>query len=309
MLEYFLTVDKQILAMALMVAVGYIVYRKGLVTDQGLSDMSQLLLKVVTPMVLISAFQRPFSWEGLRDWGIMFSVTALTYGVSIAVAVLFYRNKSHPLCPENRLGVVFPNNGFMAIPLMLSLAGEEGVFLGSTNIILLNILFWTYGSQLLQPGSKINLRQAFLNPGTVSVVLGLLLFLSPWKLPGPVFQAVDALGSLNTPVAMLVLGGFLAQSNMRTYFQTGAYYRLCAVKLLVIPCVMLAILRFLPLPPAIKVVASICSVTPTATALSMLTEIYHRDRRYASGVVMITTVLSAVSIPLMMTLAKAILQF
>lgn len=309
MLEYFLTVDKQILTMMLMVAVGYMIYRKGLVTDKGLADMSQLLLKIVTPMILISSFQRTFSWESFRQWGVMFGVTILTYAVLIAAATLFYRDKSHPLCPENRLAVVFPNNGFMAIPLMLALAGEQGVFLGSTNIILLNILFWTYGVRTFQPDAKADMKQAFFNPGTIAVALGLLLFVSPWKLPEPVFQAVSSIGALNTPLAMIVLGGFLAQTDLKACFKNPAFYKMSAVKLLLIPCVMFGVLMFLSLPDELKVVAAICSVTPTATAVSMLADICHRNFRYASGAVVITTVISAATIPVMMTLAKAVLKF
>lgn len=309
MLDYFFTVDKQILAMILMVITGYIAYRKGIVTEKGLGDMSQLLLKIVTPMILITSFQREFSQKEFFQWGIMFGVTVLTYGILILTATLFYRNKSRSLWQENRLAVVFPNNGFMAIPLMQALAGEQGVFLGSTNIILLNILFWTYGTRTFCPEEKTKLKQAFLNPGTIAVVLGLLLFFSPWKLPAPVFQAVSAIGSLNTPLAMIVLGGFLAQTDLKAAFKNTAFYKLSAVKLLLIPCMMFAILACLPLSSEIKVVAAICSVTPTSTALSMLAELYNRDFRYASGAVIITTLISAVTIPVMMTLAKGILKF
>lgn len=309
MLEFFLTVDKQILIMVLMVIVGYFVYKKGLVSDKGLSDMSQLLLKIVVPMIMISSFRRPFSWEMFGSWGIALGISVLSYVILIMIASLAYRDKTHSLCPENRLALVFSNNGFMAIPLMMALAGTEGVFLGSTNIIFQNILFWTYGTYMLRPGTKLQLKQAFINPGTISVVLGLLLFISPWKLPEPVFEAVDAIGSLNTPIAMMVLGGFLAKSDMRTFLKTGAFYKISAIKLIVIPCVMFLILRFLPLSNNIKIVTAICSVMPTGTALSMLTEFYNRDFRYASGAVMITTVISAVTISLMMTLAKLVLEF
>ncbi|MBE5040013.1 AEC family transporter [Ructibacterium gallinarum] len=309
MLEYFLTVDKQILAMMLMVVVGYIIYRKGMISDKGLADMSQLLLKIVTPMILITSFQRQFTYEAFLQWLIMFGVTVLSYAVLITAATLFFYNKKEPHCPENRLAVVFPNNGFMAIPLMLALAGEEGVFLGSTNIILLNILFWTYGTRTFCPEGKFNIRQALLNPGTIAVAFGLLLFVAPWKLPEPVFEAVDSIGSLNTPVAMIVLGGFLAQTDLKACLRNKAFYKMSAIKLLLIPCVMFAILAVLPLPPQVRVVASICSVTPTATAVSMLADIYNRDFRYASGAVVITTVISAITIPLMMTLAKAVLGF
>ena len=309
MLAYFLTVDQQILTMLLMVAVGYILYKTKMIGEKGLSEMSQLLLKIVTPMILLTSFQREFSQEVFTEWLAMFGISALFYGIMIAVATLVYRNKTKTCWGESRLSVVFPNNGFMAIPLMLALAGEKGVFLGSTNIILLNILFWTYGTRILSPGEKIRFRQILLNPGIIAVVLGLLLFISPQKLPQPVFQAVNQIGSLNTPLAMIVLGGFLAQSKLKELFRNAAFYKISIIKLLLIPCILFAVLLLLPMSNAVKTVAAICAVTPTATAVSMLAEVYHRDFRFASGAVVVTTILSAVTIPIMMTLAKMLLQF
>ncbi len=196
MLAYFLTVDQQILTMFLMVAAGYLLYRFRVLTEHGLAELSQLLLKIVTPMVLLTSFQREFSKEVFFDWVVMFLVSALLYAVHILAVRIVYRDIDAPHCAESRLAVAFPNNGFMAIPLMLALAGETGVFLGSTNIILLNILFWTYGSRTLAPGEPIRTKQILQNPGLIAVVLGLLLLFSPVKLPAPIYQAVYQIGFL-----------------------------------------------------------------------------------------------------------------
>ncbi len=309
MLAYFFTVDQQILTMFLMVAAGYLLYRFRVLTEHGLAELSQLLLKIVTPMVLLTSFQREFSREVFFDWVVMFLVSVLLYAVHILAARIVYRDIDAPRCAESRLAVAFPNNGFMAIPLMLALAGETGVFLGSTNIILLNILFWTYGSRTLSPGEPIRTKQILQNPGLIAVVLGLLLLFSPVKLPEPIYQAVYQIGFLNTPLAMLVLGGFLAQADLKAIFKTPAYLQLSALKLLALPCILIGLLYLLPLSREVKTVAAICSVTPTATAVSMLANVYHRDVSFASGAVVITTLISAVTIPVMMTLAKMLLQF
>lgn len=197
----------------------------------------------------------------------------------------------------------------MAIPLMLALAGEKGVFLGSTNIILLNILFWTYGIKMLKAGAPLSLKQILLNPGVIAVVLGLLLFLSPWKLPEPAYIAVSSLGDLNTPLAMIVLGGFLAQTNFKEIFKNLSFYKICLIKLFLVPCILFFIFLWIPMPHEIKIVASICAVTPSATAVPMFAEICGKDARYASGAVMINSVFAAVTIPIMLTVAKMILGF
>ena len=107
MLAYFLTVDQQILTMFLMVAAGYLLYRFRVLTEHGLAELSQLLLKIVTPMVLLTSFQREFSKEVFFDWVVMFLVSALLYAVHILAVRIVYRDIDAPHCAESRLAVAF----------------------------------------------------------------------------------------------------------------------------------------------------------------------------------------------------------
>lgn len=295
--------------MGLMVLVGYIVFRRGLISEHGTKEMSNLLLKIVTPMILISSFQREFDGGLMRDWLIMFGISALTYAVQIIIATLFYRDKSAEHVAENRLSVVLPNCGFLAFPLMQALVGDTGIFLGSTSVIILNILMWTYGSKLFRPKEKLRLKNILTNPGIISVVGGLILFVSPYKLPQPVFIAMDAIGSLNTPLAMIVLGGLLAQTNLKEIFSRACFYKVAFLKQILVPVIMLVLLMIIPMPPDVKLIAFICAATPTATAVGMLSQLYDSDYRFATCAVVITTVVSLVSIPLILSLGKVLLGY
>ena len=309
MLDYFLTVDKQILSMALMVLLGYVAYKKGFIGEQGVEDMSQLLLKFVTPMVVISSFQREFSFDALSQWGLMLVVTIGSYALLILIATLAYKNKKDEHWSENRISIVFGNNGFMAIPLLQALVGDWGVFLVSVNIVILNIMFWTYGMKILKSDSKMRFKQAFINPGSIGVFIGFLLFVSPLELPKPLSDTVNSLAALNTPIAMIVLGGFLAQTDLKQLFKNVEFYKLSAIRLVLVAVISFGILYFIPLPKEMMAVAAICSVTPSATAVPMLSSITNKDYKYASGAVVITTIISAFTIPLLMTLAKMFLGF
>lgn len=309
MLEYFLTVGHQILMMAIMVLVGYAIAKAGLITEKGTKEMSSLLLMIVVPSIIISSFQREFDAELFKNWLLMFGISAITYLVHIVVAHLIYRDKNAPQIAEKRMSIVLPNNGFLAFPLMLALTGELGVFYGSTNVIILNILQWTYGVKHLKPSEKIDVKKIVLNAGTIAVVCGLLLFVSPWKLPEPVFKAVDAIGSLNTPLAMIVLGAMLAQTDIKEGISDISFYKLSAIKLLLCPIIMIPILMALPVPDNIKIIGLICSVTPMAASVSMLSQMYGGDYRYATNAVVIMTVLSAVTMPIILAAGKVIIGY
>ena len=308
MLDYFLTVLGQIFTMALMVVVGYIMFKAKMLSEKGIKELSVLLLRIVTPMILVSSFQRPFDKGLLSSWIIMLAASVLIYFIHIIIAELIFAKRGKNYA-ENKLSLVLPNNGFFAFPLLQALVGEYGIFYGSANVILFNILLWTYGSRQMKPGEKFRIKNILLNPGVIGIVLGLILFCSPYKLPAPVFNAISSIGALNTPLAMIVLGGMLAQTDLKKGFSNGNYYLLAGLKLLIIPFLMMIIFKLIPISDNVKLVSFICSATPTATAVGMIAQIYDKDYRYATAAVVIITALSAVTLPIMLTLGKAFLGY
>lgn len=309
MAEYFFAVGHQIFMMFLIVVVGYCVVRFKIVSEEGIKQLSVLLLKIVVPMILIASFQREFESGLFVKWITMFAVSALIYAVQIGLATVMYRKRDIRGFAESRLCIVLPNNGFLAFPLMMSLVGDLGVFYGATNVIILNILQWTYGHKLFRPNDRLDIKKIILNPGTLSVVIGLMLFVSPYKLPQPVFEAVESIGSLNTPVAMIVLGGLIAQTDLKKEVRQLGYYKMSFVKLIILPLIIAPILRFLPVANELKLVGLICAVTPAATSVSMMSQLYDGEYKYATSAVVIMTILSAVTIPVILALGSGILGY
>ncbi len=309
MLNYFLTVVQQIFSMFLMVMVGFFMFKAKMINESGIKNMSVLLLKIVMPMIVISAFQRQFDSELFLEWWIMFGASLLTYIICIMLAEIFFRKDGSYPAPESKLSLVLPNCGFLAFPLMQALAGDMGIFMGSTAVILLNIIQWTYGVKLLKANEKIGLRKLLLTPGTIAIVCSLALFISPVKLPKPVFQAIDSIGSLNTPLAMILLGAMLAQTNIKEGLSKFCYYKISILKLLVVPLVMMFVFKLLPFTDTVRLVAFICSVVPTATSVSMMAQLYDSDYCYATNAVVITTILSVITMPVLLSIGKVILGY
>ncbi len=307
MIAYFLTVGGQIFMMFLIVLTGFIMYKTRLLTEAGIKEMSVLLLKVVTPIILMVQFQRDFDRKLFGDWISMLIASAITFVVAIVLSiVLFPKNKSRA---EEKMSIFLPNNGFLAFPLMQALAGEFGIYLGSTSVIIMSILQWTYGVKLLCPQEKIDLKKILLNPGTIGVALGMLLFISPVKLPEDVYNAAEAISSLNTPIAMICLGGMLAQTDLKAGFLNRDFYKISLVNLIIMPIIMLFIFKVMPLEPTVKLVAFICSVTPAATSVSMMSQLCNGDYRYGANAVVINTALSAITMPIMLTIGKIFLGY
>lgn len=307
LIDYFLTVGGQIFTMFLIVLTGFVMYKARMLTETGIKEMSVLLLKVVTPIILMVQFQRDFDIGLFGDWISMFIASAITFVVAIVLSiVMFPKKKSRP---EEKMSIFLPNNGFLAFPLMQALAGEFGIYLGSTSVIIMSILQWTYGLKLLCPQEKIDLKKILFNPGMIGVVLGMLLFISPVKLPRYVFGAAEAISSLNTPIAMICLGGMLAQTDLKSGFLNKDFYKISLVNLIIMPIIMLFIFKVMPLEPTVKLVAFICSVTPAATAVSMMAQLFDGDYRYAANAVVINTAISAITMPILLTIGKMFLGY
>ena len=208
------TVVSQIFIMFLLMFLGHLLYRRKMIDERFSKQLSALLLNIVTPAVLIISYQRPFDKEDARQLALAFFYSAVTFAIAIVAAWLLFGRSQKPYAKDARMCVIFSNNGFMAIPLLQALLGAEGVFLGSASIVSATVIAWTYGARMLSGERGTDFKKILLNPGTLALAGGVLLFCSPWKLPGPIFQAAEYLGGLNTPLGMIVLGVNLSQANV-----------------------------------------------------------------------------------------------
>ena len=130
------------------------------------------------------------------------------------------------------------------------------------------------------------------------IVFGLLLFISPVKLPGVVYSAVELMSDMNTPLAMLILGSYLAQIDLKQMFCDKAVWKTAALRILLIPAAALVILMFLPVADMAKLVLMVAVATPSGITCAMFAQMYDSDYLFATRVVGLTTLLSLVLLPM-----------
>lgn len=306
MLAQIQTILTQILIMFLLMAVGYIIYRLHLLDDHTTRQIASVLAKVVAPAILISSFQRAYDPALGGTLFRMLLCAFITFLIGILFANLVYRPQRYPNYGSRRMCAVFSNDGFMALPLLEAMFGQTGIFLGSAHIVAAAILSWTYGVHQLRNGKPsdrhIGLRVILLNPGTIALAAGTLLFLSPWKLPDPVYQAMRYVGSLNTPLAMLLLGCYLAQTDLLRALRDRSILSISLVRLVVIPCLTLPFLLLSPLNEAARTILLIGFSTPVAVVAATFSQMFGSDYLYSTRAVAVSTLLSAVTMPCMLAL-------
>ena len=208
-----------------------------------------------------------------------------------------------------RFGAAFSNAGFIGIPLVQMTLGEEAVFYVSSFVALLNILQWTYGVMVMTGDrSAISVNKIKTNPIVISFLAGILLYFLPVTLPGEIQGIVGTVASMNGPLAMIVLGIYLAQMPLKTLFTDRMAYKCSIVRLIVIPLLTIVIMMLFPAKyAAVKLTILIAAAAPVGSNVAIFAQIFEKDYLAAVKEVCLSTVFSVVSLPIVIGIANYIL--
>lgn len=303
-MEMALIILKQTLVMALYMAGGYALYKGGKITQEGSRVIANMLLWLIIPVVMVRPFCAECTPEKLAVLGSGFLLSTIALALSIAVSLLIYRK--HPL---DCFASAFSNCGFIGIPLVAAALGEEAVFFISGMMVWVNVLQWTWGSSIISR-KKLDFspKALLLSPFIVTTFLGLFLLLTGLgaKLPGVVHEAMAGIANLNGPIAMIVLGVYLAQTKLTTLFTNARLYVLSIVRMWLIPLITLFVFWLFPIDRTICMAVLISAAAPVGANAAVYAQMYDADYPYACQTVALSTVLSIVMMPLFIVLATAV---
>ena len=166
MIESFLSVGTQVLILFLMIGTGFVLGKLHLITHKGAVSMSNLLMYVVSPCILIVVFQRPLETETFHNFWVALLAALVIHGINIL-------DRDPMRKSFFRFSAIFSNCGFMAVPLQTAILGSLGVFYGSAYLLVFTVLTWTLGIQLVKGGkAEFSWRTLLMNPGvTLAVVI------------------------------------------------------------------------------------------------------------------------------------------
>ena len=288
-----------------LIAVGFFCGKKGILNDLSSRRITDIVLYVVTPCVMITAFQREFSFELVGKIITATVCAALILAGSILVSVLVFRNKDESRRKVLQFSVIFSNCGFMSLPLQKAILGDDGWFYGSVFVAVFNIFVWTYGLVSMSGDRKqLSLKKLAFNPGIFGVVVAIILFVCKINLPYIISQPIAYLSDLNTPLPMLIIGFYLSKADFKKAFTDMGIYAAVAVRLLVIPVISAIVMSLFRIDSTIIVAFIIASSSPTAATTTMFAAKFSRDVDLSVGVVASTTVVSVITMPLVVAFSQ-----
>ena len=291
-----MNVLSQMISLFMMMFIGFLAAKVRLIEPDFRRKLSSLVLNTACPCIIVSSALK--SGGAPSAMVATLGVSVVFYAVMIVLAFLLVHIVPTPPAERrlDQLMLVCTNLIFMGIPIIQSFYGAEGVSLLSMFILLFNFLVFTYGVMMVG-GSDIKLKQ-LCNPGVFSALLALFFGVTGLRLPAPVENTLSTIGAVNTPLAMMIIGASLAHSDIRAAVSNPRLYRVS----LLIPVIIMGLVSVLPIDRILAGICVIVSAMPIASNCGMLCDVYTPQDMTASHAIIISTLMSAITLPVIVVL-------
>lgn len=294
----------KITIMFIMIAIGFICAKIKLIDKETNKKLSDILLYLVNPLLIFTSFQMEFNKELFKNQMLAFALSFFAIGMTIVLSFIFIRKKNNPDFSIERFAIIFTNCSFMGIPLLSSLFGNLGVFYLTAYIAVFNIIVWTYGVIMISGKTSLkDVLKQLCSPAIISIVLGIICFVARILLPDIILEPLNAVGSMNTPLAMLIAGAALASSSFKSALTSIKTYYLIALRLLILPAIFLLCVFWLPIDTEVLLTVIIAASCPTATITTMFALKFDKNTSLSSNIFATTTLLCLFTIPLIVLFA------
>ena len=291
----------QTFIMLILIFVGVLCAKTGLISQDANSSLSKFVLQVVNPAVIFMSYQKECESRLVKNLLLTFALSAVSFAAAIGMAYLLIRHKEGRDTEAERFSAIYSNCGFMGIPLVNAVFCSEGVFYLTAYITVFNIIVWTHGVIMISGQRDVNdLLKVFRSPTIISIVLGLVTFFAGIRLPGTVSKALEYITDLNTPLAMVVSGVTISSANIKKLLSNKRIYYIVSVKLVIIPAVISLLLIVTGICTPVTHTVLIASAAPPAAMCTLMCLKYGKNSVYASQIFALGTVLSAVTLPLLL---------
>ncbi len=279
-----------------------------LVDSKVIPAFAKMLLYVCQPCLTFYSFDKAdYSGELLVNLGLFFLIAFISQAGFLLLFYFIFRKRS----VENvrfrivNIAMVLGNCGFFGIPVVERLFPQrsDAAALCLMFTLAMNLLCWTMVLYIVTRDKRyITLRQLLVNPATVSFAVSFVMFIFSLKLPGIFAEAASLGGKISTPLCMTILGMRLASTSFSKVFLKPVQYVAVVAKQMIIPLVVFGAVYFLPVDLFLKQLSFVLFCCPVASNVLNFAEIGGQGQEEASGCVLLGTITSIATMPLMLLL-------
>ena len=301
------TILRQTIVMLMLIMVGVLCSKTKLISKSTNKELSGFVLQVVNPAMIFMSYQTDYRSELVENLLLTFVFSVAAVVVNIISAYVLIRDRKGRETQIERFSAIYSNCGFMGIPLVNALFGMEGVFYLTAFITVFNIFVWTHGIILISGERDMKkVIKVFYSPTIIAIALGLITFFLRLRLPSEPSRALSYIGELNTPLAMIVSGVTIADTNVVKLLKKPSVYYVAALRLLIIPVILTAILSNIPMDEKVRITVIVAAAAPPAAMCTLQCVRYGKNSLYASEIFAFGTILSIATLPAIVRLTEYI---
>lgn len=298
-----LLLTKQIIQLFLMMLCGYLLVRAGLLRASDSKVLSILIVYIICPCTILNAFQISFTPETADNFMLSFAAAAGIHALLFAIVYLL--NNIFHFTGIEKASLIYSNAGNLIIPLVTAVLGEEWVIYASAFMVVQLFIIWTHGKSLVEGKWAMDMKSILTNVNLIACLIGLFLFLTHLQLPGILRDTVKSLGSAIGPVSMMMLGMILAGVNLAEMIKGKRIWLITFLKMVAIPALVILIMKFSGLAAlspdgeTILFISLMATMTPSATTVTQMAQLYDKEVSYATAINTVTTLVCLVTMPLL----------
>jgi malate permease and related proteins len=299
MIDMNIDVINQVIVLFLMMLVGVYATKRGFVNKEVEKGLSELLLNITLPFLIVSTFNLEFDNSLLANAKSIAVYSIIIHIVLYVFSKVFFFKMPKEKQPVLRFITTFSNVGFMGYPVLQSIFGDVGVFYGAIYNMVFNVFVWTLGVSLYSGKKSFkSFIKVLKNPAFIAVCTGLILFISPITLPVPIYKTLKLIGDTTTPISMIIVGAMLSSANLKEVLSDWTIYIGSFACLVITPIIIYFGMVILGVSNELIRVCVVIVSMPGAVMAPIIAAKYGGNAEYASQCVFLSTILSVITIPI-----------
>ena len=291
--------------MFLLVAIGFLIRKKGIVGTEGRKNMIDLCLFVTLPFNVLNSFLREWDWDLLISCSVILLLSIGYNAVSVLFSILLYRRNSLEKQKPLKYGTIVSNGGFLGNPIIEGIYGSSGLLYASLFMLPVRIVMWSYGVTVFLRGEESAaenkksglLKKIITHPCIVAIYVGAIIMIGGIGLPTFLKNTIAGLSNCNMPLSMMLVGMLLAEIDPKGLIDKTMWFY-TFVRLILMPLVIYGLTAFLPIDAQLRGITVIMAGMPAPITTALLSAKYGGDEEYATGMIFVTTLLSLITLPI-----------
>lgn len=292
--------EKMFIFVALM-AIGYVSVKTNYISKAFVKDASKVVMNIFMSATIV------YSCLGIdggtSNGGIMYALLVMTVtevlcfvigGIGCVLTPIDLERK-----PVYEMLISMPNSMFIALPVLSQVYGPKAVFYCALSSLPVDILMYTYGVMRLKrtDDSGVKVRDIITAPLVASFV-GVIIFFLRVPVPEAITSFLSILSGATMPLSMIVVGASLGSVSAAAAFKEWRLYLMSFIRLIISPLIVWMVVKFMTADFLLIAAAVIIAASPTGITVSVLSTQYERDDVFAAEGVLLSTMLSMITIPL-----------